>query len=137
MLGIVRKWIINRRAAQRVERSLPVRFSIVRQVSAKQTRRSRSVTALTTDLSESGLALETSVIQVDNFHISMSSDMTSEQLLEIELSLPERTVRMEGKPLRYERRNTANGGYLVGVKITSMSAEDREAYNEYLKQARR
>jgi hypothetical protein len=137
MFAFVRSLLSNRRAARRFSTALPVRFSIVRQVSAREQRRSRSISATTTDLSQSGLALETSVIQVDNFHVSLSSDMTSKHFLEIELSLPERSVLIEGEPLRYERRASGKGNYLVGVKIIRMSAEDRLCYEEYLKQAGR
>ncbi|HWQ36420.1 MAG TPA: PilZ domain-containing protein [Blastocatellia bacterium] len=137
MLGLVRNLIHNRRAARRISSALPVRFSIVRLLSAAQSRRSRSISAITTDLSLSGLALETSVIQVDNFHVSLSSDMTSKQFLEIELDLPDRRIRIEGQPLRYERRNSGTGNYVVGVKIISMSPEDWQTYEEYLKEAGR
>jgi hypothetical protein len=137
VLGLVRNLIHNRRAARRISSALPVRFSIVRLLSATQSRRSRSVSAVTTDLSLSGLALETSVIQVDNFHVSLSSDMTSKQFLEIELDLPDRRIMIEGQPLRYERRDSGTGNYVVGVKIIRMSPEDRLIYEEYLKQAGR
>ncbi len=133
MFNLVRSFISNRRAARRILSALPVRFSIVRQSSASKTHRSRSIAASTTDISRSGLAISTSVIQIDNFHISMSSDMTSEQFLDIELTLPELSVHIEGRPLRYDRRESEAGGYLVGVQIMRMSDEDRLVYEEYLK----
>ena len=135
--GFLRSLIFNRRAARRISLSLPVRFSIVCEHSATQPRRSRSITAITTDLSQSGLALETSIIQIDNFHVTHSSDMTSKQFLEIELDLPDRSITIEGQPLRYERRASGRGNYLVGVKIIGMSDEDRMIYEAYLKHAGR
>ena len=135
--GFIRSLLFNRRAARRISLSLPVRLAIVRQHSAAQSRRSRSIAAITTDLSQSGLALETSIIRIDNFHVTHSSDMTSKQFLEIELDLPDRSITLEGQPLRYERRTTGRGSYLVGVKIISMSDEDRLTYEAYLKQADR
>lgn len=137
MLGLVRRFILNRRAARRVSSSLPVRFAIVSQTSGGDLRRSRTITAVTTDLSRSGLALVTGVIQVDNFHVSLSADMTARQYLAIELELPERTILIEGLPLRYERRKSGGGNYVVGVKILRMSDEDRQAYETWLAQAGR
>ncbi len=137
MLNLLRSFISNRRASRRVCSALPVHFSIVRRISPGQLRRSREITGHTTDLSQSGMAIETSVIRVDNFHIAQSSDMASEQFLDIELALPEHDIHLEGKPLRYERRESATGNYLVGIKIVWMSEEDRKSYEEYLKQAGR
>jgi len=135
MLNLVRGFIINRRITKRTPANLPVRFAIIRQGRGLKARKSRSISAHTADLSGSGLSIETSVIQIDGFHISISADMASDQVLEIELSLPERGIRLEGLPLRYERRGSKEGNYLVGVKILSMSDEDRAAYEEYLRLA--
>lgn len=133
--NIVRVAITNRRAARRIPLNLPVRFAIVRGNKNSRTQRSRSVSAYTSDLSRTGLSLETSLIQVDSFHVSLSADMSSEQLLEISLELPEREIIFYGLPLRYERKRLRHGTYLVGVKITSMSDDDRSAYESFLKTA--
>lgn len=133
----MRGLISNRRASRRVCSDLPVHFSIVRRISPSQVRRSRAITGHTTDLSQSGLAIETSIIRIDNFHISQSFDMASEQFLDIELALPEHDIHLEGKPLRYEHRNSQTGNYLVGIKIIRMSEEDRKTYEEYLMEAGR
>jgi hypothetical protein len=134
--NLVRVAFIDRRAARRVRLALPVSFAVLRTNKASRAQRSRSVTAHTYDLSRTGLSLETSLIQIDSFHISLSADMASEQVLEIELELPERVVRLFGLPLRYERR-LKHGSYIVGVKITGMSDEDRAAYEQFLKSAER
>lgn len=135
MFNLVRGFIGNRRKKPRTAVRLPVQFSIVRHPRASKVQKSRSISARTSDLSSSGLAIETSVIQIDNFHVSHSADMTSEQFLEIELALPERGVRLEGIPLHYQRKEATTGNYIVGVKITAMSDEDREVYERYLKTA--
>ncbi len=135
MLNLVRGYFINRRLTRRVPAVLPVRFTVIRRGRTIKTQRSRSISAFTADLSRTGLSIETSVIQIEGFHISISSDMASEQFLEIELSLPERCIRIEGRPLRYERKASKAGNYIVGVKILSMSDEDRRAYEEYLGRA--
>lgn len=135
MFNLVRGFLGNRRKSRRIPVRLPVQFSIVRQPRASKVQKSRIISARTSDLSSSGLAIETSVIQIDNFHVSHSADMTSEQLLEIELALPERGIRLEGIPLHYQRKEATTGNYIVGVKITAMSDEDRAVYERYLKTA--
>jgi hypothetical protein len=137
MFNLVRGFIINLRKTRRLPAALPVRFAILRRGRGAKLQKSRSISARTADLSRSGLSLETSVIQIDNFHVSISADMASEQLLEIELALPARGILIEGRPLRYERREATEGNYLVGVQITAMSDEDRAVYEEYLKTAER
>jgi hypothetical protein len=135
--NLVRVVVTNRRAARRVLFTLPVRFAVLRTSKAVRAQRSRSVTAYTYDLSRTGISLETSLIQIDSFHVSLSADMASEQLLEIEMELPGRVITVYGLPLRYERRRLKHGNYIVGVKITSMSDEDRVAYEQFLKAAER
>lgn len=135
--NLVRVVITNRRAARRIPFTLPVRFAVLRSNKASRMQKSRSVTACTYDLSRTGLSLATSLIQIDSFHVSLSADMSSEQLLEIVLELPEREITIYGRPLRYERRRLRYGNYIVGVKITSMSDEDRAAYEQFLKSAER
>ena len=135
MFNFVRGFITNRRVTKRTPAKLPVRFAIIRQGRGIKAQKSRSISASTADLSRTGLSIESSVIQVDSFHISISADMASDQLLDIELTLPERGIRIEGRPLRYDRKEPREGNYIVGVQITSMSDEDRAAYEEYLKAA--
>ncbi len=135
MFNLVRGFLGNRRKKRRIPARLPVQFSIVRHARAGKVQKSRSISARTSDLSSSGLSIETSVIQIDNFHVSLSADMTSAQCLEIELALPERGIRLEGMPLRYQRQEASKGNYIVGVKITVMSDEDRAVYERYLKTA--
>lgn len=132
---LVRVAFIDRRAARRVNVAVAARFAVLRSNKASRLQRSRSVAAYTHDLSRTGIALETSLIQIDSFHISLSADMASEQLLEIVLELPEREVAILGVPLRYERKRMKHGNYIVGVKITSMSDEDRAAYEQFLRTA--
>jgi hypothetical protein len=134
VFNLVRGFISNRRKTPRLSVALPLRFAIVRQGRGLKARRSRSISARTFDLSETGLAIETSVVQIDNFHVSLSADMASEQFLEIELALPERGILIEGVPLRYQRKDRNEGNYIVGVKITRMSDEDRAVYERYLKE---
>jgi hypothetical protein len=135
MFNLVRGFISNRRKTRRIPANLPVRFLIVRHGRAGKVQKSRGISARTSDLSSSGLSIETSVIQIDNFHVSLSADMASEQFLEIELALPECGIRIEGLPLRYQRKEATEGNYIVGVKITAMSDEDRAVYERYLKAA--
>jgi hypothetical protein len=133
VLNLVRVFISNRRKTPRLPAHLPLRFAIRRQTRGLKEQRSRPISARTADLSRSGLSIETSVIQIDGFHVSISADMASEQMLEIELELPEHTIHIQGLPLRHERKGSPNGNYIVGVKILSMPDEDRAIYEAYLK----
>jgi c-di-GMP-binding flagellar brake protein YcgR len=135
MLNLVRGFIINRRKARRISVRLPLRFAITRQGRGLKAQKSRSISAQTFDLSSTGLGIETSVIQIDSFHVSISADMASDQRLDIELELPDRLIRIEARPIRYERKDATEGNYIVGVQIALMSEEDREAYEAYLKVA--
>src|SRR5437868_13005731 len=104
MFNFVRGFIANRRKKRRVMARLPVQFSIVRRPRTSKVQKSRSISARTSDLSSGGLSIETSIIQIDNFHVSLSADMASDQFLEIELALPERGIRIQGIPLHYQRK---------------------------------
>ena len=133
MFNFVRGFIANRRKKRRVMARLPVQFSIVRRPRTSKVQKSRSISARTSDLSSGGLSIETSIIQIDNFHVSLSANMASDQFLEIELALPERGIRFQGIPLHYQRQEATKGNYIVGVKITEISDEDREVYERFLK----
>ena len=79
-MNLVRGFISNRRKARRIPVAIPLRLAILRKGrGGRKDQRSRSIAARTFDLSSSGLGIEASVIQIDNFHLSISSDMTSEQ----------------------------------------------------------
>lgn len=83
----------------------------------------------TFDLSAQGLALIVPAITLGDHHLVGENRNVS-----VKLELPERTVRMQVTPVRYERldEQRTEAGYLIGVKIAEMSEEDRANFAEYV-----
>ena len=113
--------------------TVPLNFSIVSTGRAKKA--SRIIDGKTYDFSESGLGILTSVIASDGLHAYFSNDMSSATQLEIRLELPEKTVTIIGQTCRYQKNETARLSeytYLLGVKIVSISEEDKATYQKFI-----
>ncbi|HKS30149.1 MAG TPA: PilZ domain-containing protein [Pyrinomonadaceae bacterium] len=126
-----REYLGNRRRAPRRKLRLSVRVSPV-----KAARPARVSTAdgdalygYTRDISASGLALILPSIRINNIYL-MGEDRTLELLIEDE-SEP---IVIYGVAARYEKleEGKADKGYLVGVRITETSPEDRARYTALL-----
>ena len=90
-----------------------------------------SVLAHTRDISATGLALIVPVVPVDDAGLVGAG----EQALRIILALPAGDVEMRVLAVRHERLGESGSdvGYLIGVRITEMSEDDRDLYVEYLR----
>jgi hypothetical protein len=126
-----REFVGNRRRAPRHKIRLSVSVSPVQ--AAKPARVSAERGALfgyTRDLSITGMALVLPAIRINNIYIA-GEDRTLELLVESEGE----PIVMYAAPVRYERleEGEADKGYLIGVRITEMSASDRERYQQLLK----
>jgi hypothetical protein len=126
-----REYVGNRRRAPRYRVRLSVSVSPVQ--AAKPARVSVERGALygfTRDISITGLALVLPAIRINNIYIA-GEDRTLEILVENEGE----PIVMYAAPVRYERLEDgeADKGYLVGVRITEMSASDRARYQQLLK----
>jgi c-di-GMP-binding flagellar brake protein YcgR len=127
-----REYLGNRRRSPRFKVRLSVRVSPIR--SAKPRRVSGTeqdaLYGYTRDISASGLALILPSIRINNIYLT-GEDRTLEILIEHE-SEP---MVMFATTSRYEKleEEETDNGYLVGVKITEMSAEDRARYSALLK----
>lgn len=128
----VREYLGNRRRAPRRKMRLSVRVSPVKaaqpaRVSAAD---SDALYGYTRDISSSGLALILPAIRINNIYL-MGEDRTLEILIEDE-SEP---IVIYGISTRYEKleEGKADKGYLIGIRITEMSAEDRARYTALLK----
>lgn len=127
----VREYVGNRRRAQRYKARLSVSVSPVQ--SARPARVSTGRGALygyTRDISSSGLALILPTIRIDNIYLT-GEDRMLELLIEHEAE----PIVIYGVAARYEKldEESADKGYLVGVKIVEMSEDDRARYSALLK----
>ena len=92
-------------------------------------RRIISVDGHTLDLAETGLALIVPAITLGEHHL-----VGENRSLQVKLELPDGPVEMQVAPVRYERldEHLTETGYLIGVKIVTMSDEDRASFLNYL-----
>jgi len=116
----------------------PVSFNIV--TTGRGKKASRTIDGKTLDISESGIGILSSTITADGLHAYFSNDMSSATQLEIQLELPEKKILIIGQTCRYQKLETARLSeftYLLGVKIVSISDEDKKVYSKYLESLRR
>ena len=88
------------------------------------------------DLSEAGVGL-----LAPSIYLGYTCVVDEGRTLRLSLDLPRATVRMEVTPAHYVRLGGASSeeasSYLVGLRITSMSDEDRALYNNLLEELSR
>ena len=84
----------------------------------------------TVDLSSDGIAFVVPFIRIGQTYL-----VGEGKTLDIEIDLPKGKVRFQVVGQRYEPINKDNAviKYLIGAKISQMSASDREIYSEYLR----
>jgi hypothetical protein len=84
----------------------------------------------TRDLSESGIGLVAGSI-----YVGYTCVVDEARALHLRLALPAGGIEMEGTTAHYIRLDSGGGDhpiYLIGLRITSMSEEDRRLYLNYL-----
>lgn len=87
----------------------------------------RAVAGHTLNLSLQGLAVVLRAQNIEEQYLSGGDGSMS-----IELDLPNGlSVAIQATPVRYEK---LDDGYLIGARISEMSARDRELYEEYLRE---
>ncbi|MEP6920901.1 MAG: PilZ domain-containing protein [bacterium] len=88
-----------------------------------------SMDGYTRDINSKGLGLVVPAIRIGQRYLA-----GEDSHLFILLDLPSGPINVHATSVRYERldENGANDGYLIGVRITHMSDEDRERYDAYL-----
>lgn len=125
----LRKFIGDRRRAERVNVKLSFAVSLLDHQSGRDTRSASRIFGHTLDISATGLALIVSAIRIDDHYLAGEG-----RTLRIDLRLPEGEVVIQGSSARYEPLDESESekGYLIGVNITGMSDADRALYNEYV-----
>ena len=122
----------DRRQSPRLDANLQARleFSVLlREAEAGDTgvQHMRAVAGHTLNLSTMGLAVVLHAQNIDPQYLT-----GNENSMSIELDLPNGvSIEIEATPVRYEKRDN---GYLIGARISEMSARDRELYEEYLQE---
>ena len=85
----------------------------------------RAVAGHTVDISALGLAVVLHAQNIDEQYL-----LGAEGSMAIELDLPNGlSIEIQATPVRYQKLDE---GYLIGARISEMTARDRELYLEYL-----
>jgi len=126
----LRQYVGDRRVSKRQSARLELSLSLASSSkSLNGTRRVESMAGHTVDLSANGIALVVPKITLGDHHL-----VGENRGINLKVQLPDGPVEMQTAPVRYERleEQTFETGYLIAVKITRMSAEDRLRYSEYV-----
>lgn len=126
------KSLAERVASVRYKREMPIKLSLAPNgtgdLNAAPTR--LFITGETSDLSRSGIAFVVSSIRIkENYLVGEG------RVLNAELDLPTGKVAMKIVGQRYERvgEHISTARYLIGASIKDMTAENREAYEDFLR----
>ena len=126
----LRQYMGDRRHSQRRTVRLNFRLSLASPArNLNGSRRISSVEGHTLDISETGLALIVPAITLGEHHL-----VGENRSLQVKLELAEGSVEMQVAPVRYERldEHKTETGFLVAVRIMSMTDEDRASFLNYL-----
>lgn len=125
----LRKFIGDRRRAERCSVQLPFAVSLLDDRSSGSATQTHSIDGHTLDVSTTGLALIVPAIRIGDHYFAGEG-----RVLRIDLELPVGPVVIQATAVRYERldEDESEKGYLIGVNITAMSDSDRVRYNEYV-----
>jgi c-di-GMP-binding flagellar brake protein YcgR len=85
----------------------------------------------TRDLSETGVG-----VVVGSIYVGYTCVVDEGRTLQVRLALPAGDIEMEATSAHYIRLDTGadQPAYLIGLRITSMSEDDRTLYNNYLEE---
>ena len=130
LVGRLREYAGDRRETRRRVR-LPFTLSIHEPGKKANGRRPLpTLSGFTQDVSATGLALIVPAIRIGGHYLA-GGDRT----LEVELELPSGSVHVRVTSVRYEPvdEDRSEEGYIIGVRITDISAADRERLKVFLK----
>jgi hypothetical protein len=109
---------------------LPMRLTIIDQ--SDEGHRSRIIQGVVLDTGEQGLRIKTGTIETGQLNIIRDHTVAFKNKIEVEIDLPTKTIQVTGFAAWY--KPVGDGiNWTVGVYIRDMSAEDRRAYEQYLK----
>jgi hypothetical protein len=108
---------------------LPMRLTIIDQ--GKSGRRSRVIQGLVHDLGQQGMRVQTGTVETGRLNIIRDHTIAFKNKLEVEVDLPEGTVRFTGFAAWYKPIGEGIS-WMVGIYIRDMPAADRKVYDDYL-----
>lgn len=123
--------MVERVVSVRHKRAVPVKLSFVSGNTGRlYSPKNLFVIGETTDLSSSGIAFIVSSIRVNENYL-----VGEGRVLNAELDLPNGKVSMKIVGERYEQigEQIPASRYLIGASIKEMTAENREAYHDFLR----
>jgi hypothetical protein len=132
MVARMRVYVGNRRRARRYRRSIHFSVSIFDpKLTPEQLEHAPYLEGDTSDISASGLGLVVPAIRIHDRYLT-----AHDQMLHLLLELPSGALEMRVAPVRYEQleHEGVASGYLVGVRISDMSDDDRARFADYLSQ---
>ena len=109
---------------------IPLRVTIIDQ--SDEGHRSRKIDGLALDFGKQGMRIQTGTIETGQLHIIRDHTVAFKNKLEVEVDLPNATIRFTGFAAWY-RPEGEGLFWVVGLYIRDMGARDRQAYDEYLK----
>jgi hypothetical protein len=109
---------------------VPLRMTIIDQ--SDEGHRSRVIDGLALDFGKQGMRIQTGTIETGQLHIIRDHTVAFKNRLQVEVDLPNATVRYTGFAAWY-RPEGEGLFWVVGVYIRDMPAADRQAYDDYLK----
>jgi hypothetical protein len=131
LVGRLREYAGDRRAPRRRVR-LPFTLSLHEPGRKANGRRPLpTLSGFTHDISATGLALIVPAIRIGGHYLA-----GGDRSLEVVLELPSGPVNVRVTSVRYEPvdEDRSEDGYIIGVRITDMTAADRERLKIFLKQ---
>lgn len=109
---------------------LRMRMTIIDQ--SDEGHRSRIIQGQVLDVGSQGMRIKTGTVETGHLNIIRDDTVAFKNKLEIEIDLPESTVKLEGFAVWYKPQDDGIS-YTAGVYIRGMSATDRRIYDRYLK----
>lgn len=122
------RFVLEWGVSPRYEVDLPVCFRIAQGGRSKKS--SRIIQGQAYDLSETGISILSPIISVDGLHAHFNPDVPTH--LELELSLPQKSINIVGETCRYIKVNSREYCYLLGVKFLRINEADKKLLLAYL-----
>ena len=118
-----------RAEAARAAEPLPLRLTIIDQEDEEN--RSRVIQGRVLDTGQQGMRIQTGTIETGQLNIIRDHTIAFKNKLELEVDLPEQTVRLTGFAAWYKPADDGIN-WNIGIYIRDMTAADRRAYDAYL-----
>lgn len=122
-----RNFVRSLRQSPRYSPRLPFTLSMLDQDGRGGVHLAIKLNGYTRNISETGMALVVPAIRKGDHHLAAIN-----RRLLIVLELPDGTIRLQAAPIRYERLSQSDTRYLIGVRMISMSDDDKLRFLRYL-----